>query len=93
MSLRSRWFPTEEEERLRLVEETQELEGERERIGIFLDLGYTQDVFLPWLRAEALIQEPQPGEKEAMLYQCGVRDGLRKVEIHLAQLDRFRKER
>ena len=90
--LRQRWFPTAHEEAERLEAEQEQSNLARSRVGEFLSVGYARD-FRDWLRSEALRQEPQPGSQETMWYQCGVRDGLRKVDAYLTQLEKFATER
>ena len=73
-------------------EEVQEAEARKEQIeqiGAARDWisqqGYRD--FRRWLDTSMRSAEPAPGDHGGMLYACGVRDGMRKVEDHLDGLE------
>ena len=88
MTIRSRWFPTAQEEADEIARERQAAAFQSERISEFLKVGFMED-FKKWLSTTRRRVEPRPGDPQDMLYNTGVRDGVQLVLDQLEELEQM----
>lgn len=86
--LRSRFFGTAEEEEEEIRQDELEVTMQRAAASEFTHSTH-YETFKSWLEIASKENEPRPGVQEDMLYQCGLRDGIRLVQDHLAELENF----